>query len=481
MPNRDPTVHSATLEDQLGPGAVLAERYRLIRQLGEGGMGSVWEAEHTALGSTVAIKLIRSTLAADERSRDRFVTEARAVASLRSPYVVQIFDHGVHGEVPYIAMERLHGESLAQRLSREHRLASAQVVMVIDHIARAIAKAHAAGIVHRDLKPDNVFIVSDEDGQRCKVLDFGIAKMLPEEATTLSQPPSDGHGSRMLGTLYYMSPEQATDPGQVQPGADLWSMAVIAYECLLGARPFDGSSVAATALKIVAEPPPVPSEHGDVPAGFDAWFARATRRSPDQRHGSARELADALAIALGVEIGSGPAIAPPRPSPRTGHARWWLGALTVAAVGTAATLGGMSNSGDRAPPRPTAEQIVRPPAPTSPAPVVHATPSPSSDAQPRAATPPPIQLHLEGPAGARIYREDTLLATLPDPVVLPHATTEVSLRIVAPGFEEQQLRVIPHADQHRILELNRRRPATPPARDAPATRPTKPSVDDLEF
>ena len=145
----DAEVHAPA---ELGPGTVLAERYRIVRCIAHGGMGSVWEAEHLALGQPVAIKVIHPSLVHDERARARFVREARAAAALRHPNVVQIHDYGMDGNVPYIAMELLDGEPLSRRIDRGP-LPPAEVLELVTQIGRAIAKAHVVGVVHRDLKP----------------------------------------------------------------------------------------------------------------------------------------------------------------------------------------------------------------------------------------------------------------------------------------------------------------------------------------
>ena len=162
--------------EQPGQHVVLAGKYRLIRQLGKGGMGSVWYAEHLALESPVAIKLIDPEIANNPEALSRFFREAKAAASLRSPHVVQILDHGVDGDTPYIAMEVLEGESLATRLDRTKRLSPAETSRIVTQVARALARAHEASIVHRDLKPENVFLVRNDEEEIAKVLDFGIAK-----------------------------------------------------------------------------------------------------------------------------------------------------------------------------------------------------------------------------------------------------------------------------------------------------------------
>jgi serine/threonine-protein kinase len=181
---------------------VLADRYRLVRRIGTGGMGSVWEAEHLALASKLAIKLINPAHVDDERARNRFLGEAQAAATLKSPHVVQIFDYGVHEGTPYIAMELLAGESLSDRLSRRRRLSPEQTLELVTQVGRAVTKAHESGVVHRDLKPDNIFLVEGEHGEIAKVLDFGIAK----RAVDVSLDATTKTGG-MLGTPYYMSPE----------------------------------------------------------------------------------------------------------------------------------------------------------------------------------------------------------------------------------------------------------------------------------
>ncbi|MBL4685597.1 MAG: serine/threonine protein kinase, partial [Nannocystaceae bacterium] len=278
---------------QLYVGQVLANRYRIQRQIGHGGMGSVWEAEHTQLGTPVAIKVMRSELAGGEHARARFLREARAAASLRSAAVVQVLDYGVDGDIPYIAMELLQGESLRERLKRTIKLPPQQVASIVEHVCRALTRAHAAGIVHRDLKPDNIFIVSDDEGEHYKVLDFGIAKA----PTHSGDQASTAQGS-MLGTPYYIAPEQARDASAAEARSDLWSMGVIAYECLLGRRPFDSESLPELSVQILVGDIPVPSAHGSVPEGFDAWFQQATARELPKRFADARELASTLNAVL---------------------------------------------------------------------------------------------------------------------------------------------------------------------------------------
>jgi serine/threonine-protein kinase len=283
----------ATLKAKSEPRArLIAGKYRLIRTLGHGGMGAVWQAEHLTLHSAVAIKLLDPTIAASTLALQRFLHEARAAAALRSPHVVQILDHGVDEGTPYIVMEQLDGESLADRLAQVPRLSPLQTAHIVTHIARALGRAHAAGIIHRDLKPENVFLVRNDDEEVAKLLDFGIAKSIHDGET--DTPLDSTIPGMIVGTPYYMSPEQATAAPALDHRSDIWGLGVIAFECLLGRRPFEGHTLHDLLVLIREAPQPIPSELGPVPPAFDAWFARACARDPDQRFQSAKEAAEQL-------------------------------------------------------------------------------------------------------------------------------------------------------------------------------------------
>ena len=316
---------------------VLANRYRLERQLGKGGMGSVWLAEHLALRSWVAVKLMDPAIAATPEGAERFRREAQAAASLRSAHVVQVLDYGVHESTPFLVMELMHGESLAGCLEREKRLTPERTLAIITQVARALGRAHAAGIVHRDLKPDNVFLVKEDDQELVKILDFGIAKT----------PPSQFGGMETrtgvtMGTPYYMSPEQVEGKRAVDFRTDLWAMAVITSECMTGVRPFDGSTFGELLLNICARPIAPPSSQGLLLPGFDAWFAKATSRDAEQRFASAQELAATLGEV--VRGAGGRAFAAPMPPTALMPAPTPPGAIPgQGAYVPAATAGGFSH------------------------------------------------------------------------------------------------------------------------------------------
>ena len=269
---------------------ILAGRYRLDRQLGKGGMGSVWLAEHLALNSWVAIKLMDPSIAATVEGAERFKREAQAAASLRSAHVVQVLDYGVHETTPFLVMELLQGQSLADCLEREKRLTPERTLSIITQVVRAIGRAHAGGIVHRDLKPDNIFLVREDDQELAKVLDFGIAKT--------TGPRFGGMETRTgvtMGTPYYMSPEQVEGKKALDHRTDLWALAVITSECMTGVRPFDGETYGELLLNICARPVLPPSSQGFNLPGFDQWFAKGTNRDMDQRFNSAQEMGASLA------------------------------------------------------------------------------------------------------------------------------------------------------------------------------------------
>src|SRR3984885_5681695 len=285
---------------QLGPNVVIAERFHLNRLLGGGGMGSVWHATHLGLDIPCAVKFVKGELLEQDDIKARFEREAKAAAQLRSPHVVQILDHGVCEGTPYIAMELLDGEDLGTRLERVGRLSPGPPYKILGEAWRGLARAHAQGIVHRDLKPDNIYIVRDDDREVTKVLDFGIAKTLNSDVGGSSTKTG-----AMLGTPYYMSPEQAQGTKAVDFRSDLWALAVIAFQCITGRLPFESEALGDLLVKIIVAPIPFPSQFAPVPPGFDRWWAKASQRDPAERFQGAKEFADALALVCGVSQVSG--------------------------------------------------------------------------------------------------------------------------------------------------------------------------------
>ncbi len=275
----------------MSAGRIIASKYRLLYELGRGGMGAVWLAEHLSLRVHVAVKLIDPGLAVSQDAVRRFEREARTAASLRSPHVVQVLDFGVDARTPYLVMEYLVGQSLGARLAERRMLPPQELWDIVTQVGRAMTRAHASGYIHRDLKPDNVFLVDDDDEVFVKVLDFGLAKAL-EGAESPSNRSLTRTGT-VIGTPRHMSPEQAVG-GVVDHRSDLWSLGVLTFQALTGRFPFDGKSIPTLLRAICFDPIVIPSRVATVPRGFDAWFARAVTREPNKRFQTAKEMIDAL-------------------------------------------------------------------------------------------------------------------------------------------------------------------------------------------
>ena len=278
------------------PGEQISPNLKLVRLLGKGGMGTVWVADHLSLGTQVAVKVMSRAVAAEPELVERFRREALAAAQLKSPHVAQVFDHGVtaSGE-PYIVMELLEGEDLSKRVDREGPQSPAFVTEVIAQAAKGLTRAHAAGVVHRDIKAENVFLCEHDGEILVKLLDFGIAKMSSEGATSVTSTQG------IFGTPLYMSPEQLLSAKRVDSRADLWSLAVVAYLLLTTHFPFDGETLGAVSVAVHGGKftPPSTLRPG-LPPEVDAWFARAFHPSISERFGTAKEMAEALRAALGA-------------------------------------------------------------------------------------------------------------------------------------------------------------------------------------
>jgi len=280
-------------ERAFAPGTRISDNIELVRLLGTGGMGDVWLAEHAALQTQVAVKFMSKEVLREPALVARFSREARLSARIKSPHVVQIFDFATSADAtPYIVMELLEGQDLASRISRGRAMDMEGASRVIVQVCKALTKAHALGIVHRDIKPENVFLVDNDGEMLVKLLDFGIAKdQIIETEITLS--------GTTMATASYMSPEQVLESSDVDFRADLWSTAVLAYRCLTGRLPFEGSTFGSVCIAIHAGKFVPPSQLSDkIPPGLDAWFARAFERSPQDRFASASEMADAYLTEL---------------------------------------------------------------------------------------------------------------------------------------------------------------------------------------
>jgi eukaryotic-like serine/threonine-protein kinase len=282
---RDQTVD--TSEPEISEGRVIAGQYRLTREIGAGGVGAVWEAENLRVGGKVAMKFLGDAHRGDAQVEQRFASEARAASRIRSPHVVQVFDHGKteHG-IPYLVMELLEGEDLASYLAREGARSLLETALIVMQIGRALSRAHAHGLVHRDVKPHNIFLSPESDGEWfVKLLDFGIAKDVWLETKLFRQRGA------VLGSAHYMSPEQLEDPERVGPEADIWALGVVVYQMLTGHVPFDGASIDQVLVGVQsAQFVPALHHRPDLPSQIESWLRKAMHPKAAQRFASVDEM-----------------------------------------------------------------------------------------------------------------------------------------------------------------------------------------------
>lgn len=348
------------------PGDLISGKYRLLRPLGAGGMGSVWAARNELTHRDFAIKFLHTELAQNQEALQRFFQEARICGQLRHPAVVDVFDLGqAEDGSPYIVMELLEGEGLDTRLKSAGMLLPVEAAEWMAFVARGLEEAHVHGVVHRDLKPGNIFLAQQPTGEMVpKILDFGVSKATGEKGADHIQTVSGA----VLGSPAYMSPEQARGEVEIDGRSDIWSMGVILYETLTGQLPFKAANYNALMVAIMTQPHrPVHELAADVPPELVAVVDRALIKDRSQRIGQARELAERLEAALAampsatrqisttqrrvVRFPSSPHLTPPPRSGRLGvttQGTWSEGGparsrssvLVGAAVGVALLAGG---------------------------------------------------------------------------------------------------------------------------------------------
>jgi len=279
------------------PGDLLAGKYRVTRVLGRGGMGVVLAAHNELLDIPIAVKVLHDTVLADPSARRRFEREARAAAKLQSDHVARVLDVGeLAGGEPYIVMEMLHGADLSDAVSKG-RFSVVEAVDAVLEACDAVAEAHSLGIVHRDLKPANLFRARQSDGSdRIKVLDFGISKRLElaTPATTDGKPLTAA--AQLLGSPYYMSPEQLSDAVNVDYRADVWAFGVILFELLVGSSPFAAGNLAQVFAAILERPSPnLRALRPDVPEALERVILCCLEKRIENRYPNASALSAALA------------------------------------------------------------------------------------------------------------------------------------------------------------------------------------------
>jgi serine/threonine protein kinase len=464
----------------------LAGEYRILRKLGAGGFGTVYEAEHPLLKRRAAVKVLHASPGVDSVAVQRFIAEARAASQIRHPHIVDIFSFGTlpNGQYFYV-MDLLEGAPLDRYLREHAKLPPRLAFALLRPIAEAIDALHSASLVHRDIKPANIFLAWDsKGGVTPKLLDFGLVKLLGGVSvnTTTGEP---------LGTPFYMSPEQCQGH-KIDGRADIYSFGVICFEILTGSVPFTGDSATAVLVAhVLHEPPRMSSLTPDLPAELDEPVQRMLAKVPAARPSSAGEALDALekaAADAGLTLGGAdelrslprPTSSPPAaPSEfeadataaqsgmRSGsvHAphvtRWlWLGLAPLIVLvwfigeyNRDATAPNAESSSVQVAPQPTLTPAAPPPQPA-------AEPS-QPPAAPAAAKPKRVSIRVRGaPNGAQIFLGDQKLGAAEGEVLVPFGDAPVELTVVTPGHPSRTLRITPNAAAEVAL------PADKPARSS---------------
>lgn len=492
-------------------GTVLG-RYRLLRRLGAGGMGSVYLAQHELIDRRVALKVLHAALARRPDARKRFLREARAASKVHHPGVVEIHDVAFAGDHVFFVMELLAGRDLAARLVASKRLPWPVAFPIVHQVAQALAAAHAAGVVHRDIKPSNCFLVAEPDGsERVKVVDFGIAKLATEDGAATDRLTATGE---VFGTLGYMAPEMAQGAGD-DPRSDVYALGVMTFELLTGRLPFEGPALAVVSQHLTKPPPSPRTIDASIPPAVERLVLRALAKHPDDRFPSMRHFIAALEAAAPADA---PHLAPapqpslaPKPSPPRAPSPSFPAAVSSADVVDldarphAPPPPASQAHADEPPPPPMPGEpsrfrpppdapleldlAARSPAPAAPAArrglvpllllavavaavavavglayapddVPRKDPADASEPTPAEAppqAPAPVLLYVETtPSDARVYVDGVLASERP--IVVPRSDRHVRVRVEAEGHEPRTIQVQPRADRRLEVKLDRTAP-----------------------
>jgi serine/threonine-protein kinase len=462
-------------------GIALEERYQILREIGRGGMGVVYEAEHVELGKKVAIKVILDKYANDDEAVARFKREALAASRIGNPHIIDVSHIGTAPDGrPFVVMELLDGKPLAQILQVTGPMQPWRAIIIMRQVLRAVGAAHAKGIIHRDLKPDNIFIVNrDDEHDFVKLLDFGISKIVDtSEQIAATRLTTTG---MVMGTPLYMAPEQAMG-APVERGVDIYACGVILFEMLAGRPPFDESNYNMLVAKLLTASPPYLSDlRTGLPPALVVAVHRALEKDPDHRFATAEAFAQALPsdraisepnLEIAQTLPPGPPRTPgasvvvmPTPerslgSPRT-TPRWLIGGvLAVAGAGAIVAAIVLGKGGAPTPNASAGSSIAIAPAP---APVPAPPPAPVAEAG---------KLEIQTiPSGAAIRIDGGEAGSTPIEVTVKSGrhTLHVELAGYAAIDTEQDIRTNERTSA--VITLQRAQVATGP--NKPATRPNK--------
>jgi len=486
--------------------------YRILDQIGEGGMGSVWLAEHMAIGRKAAVKLLHGEYSTRQEIVQRFFNEARAATQISDPGIVQIFDFGTTptGQA-YIVMELLDGEALDRRLARMGKLSVHDALRILRQVSSTLGAAHARGIVHRDLKPENIFMVRDPEvpgGERAKILDFGIAK-LSDNAGVKTQT------NALMGTPQYMSPEQCRGSGGVDARSDVYALGCVLFALLTGEPPFVAEGHGELIVAHLQQPPPaVSSRTPHVPPAVDALAMKCLAKTPAERYATGTELAQAIGMLITstsqppvpgmtgqMMAHQQPTIALPTPTTLTGAAGQAGGTLppqrtskglvigiagvvaVAAAVVAFVVVKGSGGSANAPPPAPEVAAKPPEPKPAEPKPEVKPAETEPAETKPAETKPveaPPaevkpakVKITIDSkPSGAQVFvgTEKQARGSTPFVLELDKGSPELDIRLVERGYVAKKAKVPTADDTTLALKLDKIRVVN--------TAPTTPSDSD---
>jgi serine/threonine protein kinase len=446
----------ATVQTDSMIGFVLAGKYRVVRQIGRGGMGVVYEAEHVELGKRVAIKLMLEKYAQDGEASKRFEREALAASRIGNPHIIDVGDIG-HTEDgrPFVVMELLSGMPLSQVIEMSGPLPPWRAIAIMKQVLRAVGAAHNKGIIHRDLKPDNIFISSHDDQHDfVKLLDFGISKMIdPDQEVAFTKLTTTGV---VMGTPLYMAPEQAMGH-VIERHADIYACGVILYEMLAGRPPFEGATYAVLVAKLLTQAPPLLRDvRPGLPAALVAAVHKALEKEPKDRFQTAEhfllalpgEKTPSLLELAGTLDSSSGAVAVSPPTEKRVPKKWPLFAIGAAVVAAAGVVGflAMNRASSSEAPRPE-------PARPSIAPINSPAPSPSVTVG---------QMQIRSvPAGASVFINDEERGLTPVEITLSPGRYKVRVELEGYDTIESEEDVLEKERTSMVLPLQKSAVAKP--------------------
>jgi eukaryotic-like serine/threonine-protein kinase len=448
-------------------GTTLLGRYKITRKIGQGGMGAVFEAQHTLIGKPVAVKVLLDKYAKREAIVARLEQEARLASATRHEHIIDINDFGTTDDGrTFVVMEYLEGESLAECLQREETLPEQRILRIAQQIASALGAAHSKGIVHRDVKPENVFLLKRKEGDFVKVVDFGISKSLrASDATREEDQVRLTQTGMVLGTPLYMSPEQARGDDDLDHRIDVYALGVIMYELATGRVPFMGSNYLSVISQVLNDTAKSPrSIRPELSEEFEAIVMKALVKDKDHRYQSMEDvLVDLTALVDDPTHSTERArITGPRRKPTKTSARTLLfigGALGVAGAAVVAVVMMMRPDGDGK------NAVAFDAAPVVNAPVFDAAPAPDA----REAATITFKI-VSTPKGAEIYDGARLLGTTPYDYIAPANEEKIILVAHLNGYDDAEFSIIPLVDKKRAPNLVIDVPMKKPKSGAPLNK-----------